>query len=190
MVEAALEATQLVLAEMGYEATNTTRIAKRAGMSVGSLYQYFPNRDALIAELQRRHHEHTSSILENAFAEVEDMGLERAVHRLVSATVELHRHEPELHRVLTEVVPQTVNQTSRAAMSAKIDAAQARWFESLAKQIAFEDPMAAALVLREVVEGSIHRAVLHEDPSKLDQIAAEVERIALAYLKSFEHKSS
>ena len=184
MVEAALEATQLLLAEIGYEATNTTRIAERAGMSIGSLYQYFSNRDEIIAELQRRHHEQTSIILEEAFLEAEDMQLEDAVRRLVRATVDLHRHEPELHRVLTEVVPLSVNAQSRLKMSAKIDAAQQKWFQSLARGLPIANIEATALVIRETVEGSIHRAVLHGHNSSVEDVAEEVFRMVIAYLRS------
>jgi AcrR family transcriptional regulator len=50
-VDAVLEATAQLLVEHGYEATSTNRVAKRAGISVGSLYQYFPSKESLVAEL-------------------------------------------------------------------------------------------------------------------------------------------
>lgn len=186
MVEAVLESTQLLLAEVGYEATNTTRIAERAGMSIGSLYQYFSNRDEIIEELQRRHHQHTSVILEEAFAAAEQVPLDDAVRRLVRATVDLHQHEPELHRVLTEVVPISVNAESRAAMSEKIDAAQQKLFQRLASELSIKNIAATALVIRETVEGSIHRAVLHGHPTYIEDVAEEVSQMVIAYLRSHQ----
>ena len=186
MVEAALQSTQLLLAEIGYEATNTTRIAERAGMSIGSLYQYFSNRDEIIEELQRRHHHETSAILEEAFAEAETMPLEDAVRRLVRATVDLHQNEPELHRVLTEVVPVSVNAESRATMSEKIDAAQQRLFQRLANELPIRNITATALIIRETVEGSIHRAVLHGHPAYIEIVADEVVRMVISYLRSHQ----
>lgn len=55
MGEAILEATARVLAERGYAGTNTNRVAERAGVSVGSVYQYFPHKDSLVAALHERH---------------------------------------------------------------------------------------------------------------------------------------
>ncbi|WP_171021925.1 MULTISPECIES: TetR/AcrR family transcriptional regulator [Cohaesibacter] len=186
MVEAVLESTQLLLADVGYEATNTTRIAERAGMSIGSLYQYFSNRDEIIEELQRRHHHETSAIMEKAFAEAESLPLDDAIRRLVRATVDLHQNEPELHRVLTEVVPVSVNAESRAAMSEKIDAAQQRLFQRLASELPIRNITATALVIRETVEGSIHRAVLHGHSGYIDVVAEEVVRMVISYLRSHQ----
>ena len=55
-VEAILQAATQVLISSGFEKMSTTRIAERAGVSVGSFYQYFPNKRALLAALVHRHH--------------------------------------------------------------------------------------------------------------------------------------
>src|SRR5689334_3047576 len=55
MVETILEATARILAERGYVGTNTNLVAERAGVSVGSLYQYFPNKKSLVAALHERY---------------------------------------------------------------------------------------------------------------------------------------
>lgn len=54
MVESLIDATARVLAERGLDATTTNHIAEAAGVSVGSLYQYFPDKDALIEALLKR----------------------------------------------------------------------------------------------------------------------------------------
>ena len=54
-VAAILEATTRILTEEGYEKANTNRIAERAGVSIGSLYQYFPNKESLITALLVQH---------------------------------------------------------------------------------------------------------------------------------------
>jgi len=56
-VTAILDATARILLERGYAAASTNAVAELAGVSVGSLYQYFPNKEALIAALQARHGE-------------------------------------------------------------------------------------------------------------------------------------
>mgnify|MGYP003597153915 FL=1 len=54
-VEAILEATAHILTEGGYDALTTNHVAKRAGVSIGSLYQYYPSKEALVGELMDRH---------------------------------------------------------------------------------------------------------------------------------------
>lgn len=54
MVEDILEAANLVLLEEGLEAFNTNRVAEVAGVSIGSLYQYFPNKESLLLQLQKQ----------------------------------------------------------------------------------------------------------------------------------------
>ena len=54
-VDAILEATAQVLVAEGYDKTSTNRVAERAGVSVGSVYQYFPNKEALVGELVDRY---------------------------------------------------------------------------------------------------------------------------------------
>ena len=54
-VEAILEATVQVLLDVGKERLTTTRVAARAGVSVGTLYQYFPNKSALLQAVLKRH---------------------------------------------------------------------------------------------------------------------------------------
>src|SRR5438874_1475180 len=50
-----LDAAAEVFADLGYEATTTIKIAERANISVGSLYQFFPNKDAIVRELVDRY---------------------------------------------------------------------------------------------------------------------------------------
>jgi AcrR family transcriptional regulator len=54
-VAAILDAAARIFAARGYTATTTNHVAESAGISIGSLYQYFPNKDALIVALEERH---------------------------------------------------------------------------------------------------------------------------------------
>ena len=58
MVERILDAGRQVLIERGYDGATTNRIAEVAGISPGSLYQYFPNKDAIIAAIVDAHTDH------------------------------------------------------------------------------------------------------------------------------------
>lgn len=54
-VEAVLRAATYILTRRGWAAFTTNEVAEKAGVNIASLYQYFPNKEAIIAELQRRH---------------------------------------------------------------------------------------------------------------------------------------
>ncbi len=101
-VEAILDATARILVERGYAATSTNAVAERAGVSVGSLYQYFPNKDALIAALHTRHIEQMRAVIERALVRALDVDLVDGLTGLVEGAVEAHRVDADLHRVLEQ----------------------------------------------------------------------------------------
>jgi AcrR family transcriptional regulator len=106
-VEAILEATAHILREEGYEKTNTNRIAERAGISIGSLYQYFPNKESLITALIEQHSREMGELVETKLADLFDAPLEIVVPELVKAVIAAHTIDPRLHRVLSEEMPQS-----------------------------------------------------------------------------------
>ena len=106
-VEALLDATARVLTRVGYDRASTNRIAATAGVSVGSLYQYFPNKEALVASLVARHNREMLALLGDALKEVASLDLGTAIAKLVRAAVDAHLVDPDLHRVFDEQVPRT-----------------------------------------------------------------------------------
>jgi AcrR family transcriptional regulator len=106
-VEILLRAAAQVFAARGYAATTTNKVAERAGVSIGSLYQYFPNKDALLVALINAHvHEGETILIAAATAAVSAHdALPAATRRLVRAMVELHARDRALHQVLFEEAP-------------------------------------------------------------------------------------
>lgn len=103
-VRALLDATARVLVKEGFAKASTNRIAEVAGVSVGSLYQYFPSKEALVATLIDRHNQQVMQAVRGELAAVVNSPLAQAVRKLVAA-VKAHRIDPRLHRVLTEQIP-------------------------------------------------------------------------------------
>jgi AcrR family transcriptional regulator len=101
-VRAILEATARILDRESLDAATTTRIAEVAGVSIGSLYQYFSHRDAILEALQDREFERTISVMQAVFA---DGNLDQAPVETVTAALrglaQLYAQSPGLHRVLT-----------------------------------------------------------------------------------------
>src|SRR5262245_32921689 len=104
-VEALLEATADILVRHGYVKLTTNRIAERAGVNIASLYQYFPGKHAIVAELRRRHGAEQHAALRKVLVERRGQGLESTVRVLVSMGVAAHAVSPKLHRVFTEEMP-------------------------------------------------------------------------------------
>ncbi|WP_083971650.1 TetR/AcrR family transcriptional regulator [Actinoplanes awajinensis] len=92
-----LAAAAHVFAEHGYAAGTTNRIAERAGVSIGSLYQYYPSKDAILVELFARHMDRGKP------ASAEPAGsLAEELQAIVQASIEAHQDDPQLLHVLME----------------------------------------------------------------------------------------
>ena len=104
-VNALLEATARILVREGFDKASTNRIAEVAGVSVGSLYQYFPSKEALVAALIDRHNRKVMQVVQGELAEAVNLPMEHAVRKLVAVAVKAHRIDPRLHRVLSEQIP-------------------------------------------------------------------------------------
>jgi AcrR family transcriptional regulator len=99
-VETLLETTRRLLVQEGWETLSTNQVAQRAGVSVGSLYQYFPNREALLGELARRHLDQMGDAVQAAFADVAALSLPDGVKRLLEVVFATLARQPILWRRL------------------------------------------------------------------------------------------
>ncbi|MET9629721.1 TetR/AcrR family transcriptional regulator [Lentzea sp. NPDC006480] len=96
-----LTAAAHVFAEHGYAAGTTNRIAEQARVSIGSLYQYFPNKDAILAELLVRHIDR-GAWTQAGQVDLSPGTLEAAVRTLVRDAIDNHRDDPQLLRIMIE----------------------------------------------------------------------------------------
>lgn len=95
-----MDATARILAKRGYAGTNTNLVAEIAGVSIGSLYQYFPNKESLIVALHQRHAERLSALADERMAVRQGQPLEECIRAVVHAVMEVHLENPELERML------------------------------------------------------------------------------------------
>jgi AcrR family transcriptional regulator len=104
-VEAVLDAVARILTREGVAAVTTNRIAEVAGVSIGSVYQYFPDKRAIFIALHTRHVENIARLVETTVALEASAPLETMVRRLIDALVVAHQKDAELHQVLWSEVP-------------------------------------------------------------------------------------
>ena len=104
-VEALLDATADILIRHGYAKLTTNRIAERAGVNIASLYQYFPGKEAIVAELRCRHGAEQRAAVRRVLTERRGRSFEATLRALVSTGIAAHTVSPALHRVFTEELP-------------------------------------------------------------------------------------
>ena len=101
-VNAILEATARVLKRDGYDRMSTNKVALAAGVSIGSLYQYFPSKEALAAALMERHVDAMRSLFEEEAQRLATAPLEVAVRAVILRMIEAHEIDPVLHPILEQ----------------------------------------------------------------------------------------
>jgi AcrR family transcriptional regulator len=182
-VDVLLKATARVLVKHGYEGLNTNRIAEVAGVSVGSVYQYFPNKEALVVRVMERHHEKIRAIVIDHLSRLQEATLETVVATLVRAMLDAHRVEPKLHQVFMEQVPRLGALKRLRDQHAAYEPLVTAWLEAHQEQIGVDDPRAATWLLIAAVDGVLNRVVT-ERPSWLGeaQLEREISSLITRYL--------
>lgn len=186
-VEALIEATARVLVRDGFDKASTNRIAERAGVSVGSLYQYFPGKEALVAAVIERHSEQLMQLVRGALARAATLPLEQAVHTLVAAAVEAHRIDPALHRVLAEQLPRTGRLENAEVLNGETYTLFRAYLEAHRDEFRPVDLELATFVCVTTIEALTHTAVIHPCANLSDApfgaLVDEATRLITRYLQ-------
>lgn len=191
---AILEGAARVFGERGYAATTTNHIAERAGVSIGTLYEYFPNKDAILAVLHAEHLQASRDLLEGLVEQVRAPDgwqcVEVIARRFVEAVTAQHEQDPALHEVLFEQAP--LEPPSRAAFDVfqddlvKLAAGILRDHPDLD----IEDPEMAAGIVVHTVEALTHKLVLHPTPGMdRDAYCEAVVRLVVSFVVPSEASS-
>jgi AcrR family transcriptional regulator len=158
-VAAVIEAGAQVLGRGGFSAFNTNRVAQVAGVSVGSIYQYFPNKLALLEAIRRRHFGEVLGVLARVTSGVRPLG--GRIEELVEGLAAVHGASPALHRALLAEAPRTAR--GSAAQEAFEQAYLAGYMALMPVARGSRARRAeAARVLAAAVEGAVHDAALRE----------------------------
>jgi AcrR family transcriptional regulator len=185
-VDALVEATARILVREGFEKTSTNRIAEIAGVSVGSLYQYFPGKEALVAAVIDRHNEEIMGIVRATLIEVASMPLEKAVRRLVTVAIEAHRINPKLHRVLAEQIPRA-GKLDVEAFNREVHTLVRAYLDSRRKEMRRIDLDVATFICVSAIEAVAHNVVLNQAETMPDKMVRtlvdETTRMVVGFLR-------
>jgi AcrR family transcriptional regulator len=187
LVDALVEATARILVRDGFDQTSTNRVAREAGVSVGSLYQYYPCKEALVAAVIERHNQSLMTVVRAALAEVEAEPVETGARKLVAAAIEAHRVDPKLHRVLAEQTPRTGALINVEAFNTEAYGLFRTYLERHRDELRAVDLDLAAFVCVTSIEALTHTAVLHRTEGLSNAAAGalvdEATRLVVGYLK-------
>jgi len=187
-VDALLEATTRVLLKEGYDRASTNRIAEVAGVSIGSLYQYFPSKEALVAAVIDRHTQEISAVTRQALVKAAALPIEAAAREFVSVAIDGHRVNPKLHGVLAEQIPRVGRLENIEANVRQGYALVRGYLEAHRDEMDVADLDLAAFVLVTVVEALTHAAVLRRPDlladGKAQQFMDDVTRLVVRYLRA------
>lgn len=182
--DAILEAAAQLFQRSGYAGTTTNKVAERAGVSIGSLYQYFPNKDALLVALAERHLGEASQQLAAVFTrlEQEHPDLRTTLALLIEAAVALHRHNPAMHRLLFDLAPRTEATVARLrALEKGLALAVAGQLRRLG--VGGDQPEVRALLVVQGLEAQVHGVVLEAtDEAAREQAIGDIQRLWLGAL--------
>jgi len=186
-VDALIEATARILVREGFDKASTNRIAETAGVSVGSLYQYFPSKEALVVAVMERHNRELMQVVRGALAQVAALPVEQAVPKLVAAAIKAHRIDPKLHRALAEQTPRTGRLANIEAFNRENYQLFRGYLEAHRDEFRTVSLGLAAFVCVTSIEALTHTAVLHHSESFSDEtfeaLVDEATRLVVRYLQ-------
>jgi AcrR family transcriptional regulator len=176
-VQAIVDAATYILIKDGWQGFTTNRIAKRAGVNIASLYQYFPNKEAIAVEIQRLHGESARRRLrEVILAAGEAQSLRSVLRETILAAVEEHTASPRLHKALSEELPRSIRQPSSRS---RVEEIAGIWKDAIAAKFnGVPDAEIAVFISRVTIHAVIHAAAV-ERPGLLTTPLLTDELVAL-----------
>lgn len=180
--ERILTAAAHVFAEHGYAAGTTNRIAERARISIGSLYQYFPNKDAILAELLVRH------IDRGRWTQADQLdlsagSLEAAVRALVRDAIDNHRDDPQLLRIMMEEAPVSQELIETIERHGRLRVGQVRDLLARHPDVRVGDLDTAAELIVGTVELNTHKLMADPRTLRVETFENELVDMITRYLR-------
>ncbi|GAA0706504.1 TetR/AcrR family transcriptional regulator [Dokdonella soli] len=186
-VDALVEATARILVKDGFDRASTNRIAEVAGVSVGSLYQYFPGKEALVVAVIERHQQEIMQTVRCELAEVLAQPVEKAVRKLVAVAVKAHRVDPKLHRVLAEQIPRVGKLEKVESFNRENYTLFRTYLQSHQDELRVNDLELASFICVTSIEALTHNAMLHNpkmlSDDSMETLVEEVACLVTGYLK-------
>lgn len=186
-VEAILEAAAQVFCADGYAGGTTDKVAARAGVSIGSLYQYFPNKESLLLALAQNHMEEGFALIDALLKEAlaSPPTLQELLAQFIDALIKLHMENPDVHRLLFNEAPlppefHKVKETRENHFAEGLVELLSEYREVSNKNLKL-----TAYMLVQTVEGLVHSFIIYPpDDLTIESFREELVLMLLSYLRA------
>jgi AcrR family transcriptional regulator len=180
-VDAIVEAATYILVREGYTKLTTNRVAERAGVNIASLYQYFPSKEAILAEIQRRHLAEQRRAMREVLEAHRGQDLESTVRALVAIGTATHAVAPRVHAALAHALP-----ARRSRSGDETDPMMRETATVLLKAVPSGANRALILWVVETVSHAVIHSGVVERPDDLvsGRLGEELIQLLLTYLRS------
>lgn len=182
-VDAILEAAARLFTKGGLEEVTTNQIAELAGVSIGSLYQYFPSKQAILAELIDRHAQQTFERVAAQLSDLTRAPIQEWLRQVVAILLEADTIDHNLHRLFLDTVPLVGRTAMRHEELRRMTQSVRALLETRRDELRPTNLDLAAFIVTQAVE-AVTNAVVVEHPDKLtnDELIDEIATLAARYL--------
>lgn len=186
LVSAVLQAAVQVLATQGAPRFTMARVAERAGVSVGSVYQYFPNKAAILFRLQSDEWRQTCDMLRNILQDNGKSPFER-LRTLVQAFIQSECDEALIRGALSDAAPLYRDAPEAQAARTSTEQAMERFIQEVLPRASAEHrALAANLITTTLSAGGKQFSATPRSPAEIDRYAQAMADMFCAYLASLE----
>lgn len=177
-----LDSATRVFARYGYAGGTTNRIAEWAELSIGSLYQYYPNKDAILLELATRHLDAGTASDLRLRPKDPAPALIDVITGMVRSNVDNHRADPEFLRVLIEQAPRSRDLMSKVAEQEAARMAHLLDIMERSPEVTIDDKKTAARLVVSTIEMVVHHILAGPDTVDFARLETQLVEMLYRYL--------
>lgn len=183
MVERILAAGRAVVLRDGYDAASTNRIAAEAEISPGSLYQYFPNKEAVLSAIVGRYSDDVAARITAALADRFDETGPEMVRATLEALLDALEDNTELLRIVSDELPRNENRDRAESLEEGVTGLLSAYLAARPPELRDNvAPTTAAWILVRAIENLTVRYVLDRPPIDRTAFVDELERLVNGFL--------
>lgn len=181
--EAVIQAAEQVIISEGFQNATTNRIAEVAGVSIGSLYQYFPNKEAIVAALIEETVSKAAINVRNRLRQMMDEPLESALRKIMSFLLEMYKENNFVLFRILEQVPELKQHTNSIAVEKYTHSTNIAFLEQHAEELKVTDLRTAQLLIERATISNIELFIA-QNPTDIseDEFVEEITKMAYNYL--------
>lgn len=183
-VDCILEASAHILVKEGLAKLNTNYIAEVAGVSVGSIYQYFGNKHMILVELGDRHIDEMLGIIVEGIGESGAQTLRDSISAIVDAVISAHMSDPELHKVLISELEKLEGYDRLQELEDTLIALASNFILQWSSEICVTDVYVSSFIVVTTIETLIHQGLLRTPALDHAVLKSECSTMIYRYLTS------